>query len=380
VSPELKEKLDAAAEHTGRSQSTEAAVRLERSFDRQDLLSEALTLAFGKEPAGLLMMLGYVMGPSGYVALHREDRLPFNLGQWISHPAAYDQAVQGAIRVLNALRPPGEVPQSATDHGVQIADYMIRSVGGGPIDTLPKLAALPIRELLGAIADRCKDFEPGKQSEHTGTTGATERQTRLVPLLTVSQAMQLSAFKKWCPSTRFADAKRVSIRFDCGPRAFALEVFNSDELDSFKPGDLLVLDPDARPAHGNWVLATIDHRPALAIFHYGLALAVESLSNDEQGRFLDELLQVLDEAKRTNEDDASVYAKCDGVFRDRNLSREDRLLTHNSSRTHLMKLRTPLRIRAVVTEFTKRRPVDHLDASDVLSELKERRELRANRA
>jgi hypothetical protein len=167
VSPELKEKRVAAAVHPGRSQSTEAAVRLERSFDRQDLLSEALTLAFGEKLAGLLMMLGNVIGPSGDVTVHQKDRSPspFRLEQWTDDPAAYDQAVQSAIRVLNALRPPGGVPKPAADHGVRIADQLIRAVGGGPIDTIPKLAAPKIRELLGAAADRCKNFEPGSQTE-----------------------------------------------------------------------------------------------------------------------------------------------------------------------------------------------------------------------
>jgi hypothetical protein len=62
VTPELKRRLDAAAEHCGRSQSQEAEFRIERSFDRNDLLTEVLTLAYGsKEIAGVLMMFGLVL-------------------------------------------------------------------------------------------------------------------------------------------------------------------------------------------------------------------------------------------------------------------------------------------------------------------------------
>src|SRR5215467_2754721 len=106
------------------------------------------------------MMLGNVMGPSGYVTMHQKDRSlsPFSLGQWAYDPAAYDQAVRSAIRVLNALRPRGEVSRPVADHAVQIADQLIRAVGGGPIDTIPKLAAPGIRDLLGSLADRCRDF------------------------------------------------------------------------------------------------------------------------------------------------------------------------------------------------------------------------------
>lgn len=47
VSAEIKRRLDAAAEVSGRSQSQEAEFRLERSFERQGLLREVLELAFG---------------------------------------------------------------------------------------------------------------------------------------------------------------------------------------------------------------------------------------------------------------------------------------------------------------------------------------------
>jgi predicted transcriptional regulator len=58
VTPELKQRLDAAAEASGRSQSQEAEFRLERSFDRTDLLAEVLTLAYGEEAAALLREAG----------------------------------------------------------------------------------------------------------------------------------------------------------------------------------------------------------------------------------------------------------------------------------------------------------------------------------
>jgi len=71
VTAELKRKLDAAAEQSGRSQSQEAELRLEHTFDRQGLLSEVLTLAYGKRAADDLMLLGatMTMDPKEY----RED-------------------------------------------------------------------------------------------------------------------------------------------------------------------------------------------------------------------------------------------------------------------------------------------------------------------
>ena len=49
VTPQIKARLDNAARETGRTQSQEAELRLERSFDREDLLTDVLALAYGKE-------------------------------------------------------------------------------------------------------------------------------------------------------------------------------------------------------------------------------------------------------------------------------------------------------------------------------------------
>jgi hypothetical protein len=72
VRPELKRRLDAAAAESGRSQAQETELRLERSFDRTDLLSEVLTLAYGKEIALELMRLGAEMKARAGVAEMRQ--------------------------------------------------------------------------------------------------------------------------------------------------------------------------------------------------------------------------------------------------------------------------------------------------------------------
>jgi hypothetical protein len=61
VTPQLKSKLDFAAEQTGRSQSQEAELRLERSFEREELLPDVLALAYGKDIAAHLVRLGAEM-------------------------------------------------------------------------------------------------------------------------------------------------------------------------------------------------------------------------------------------------------------------------------------------------------------------------------
>jgi hypothetical protein len=64
VTPELKRRLDAAAAESGRSQAQETELRLERSFDRTDLLTEVLVLAHGKEVAAALLHIGILMKAS----------------------------------------------------------------------------------------------------------------------------------------------------------------------------------------------------------------------------------------------------------------------------------------------------------------------------
>jgi hypothetical protein len=61
VTPTMKERLDRAAEESGRSQSQEAEFRLERSFDRTDLLQEVLKLAYGEDVGARLMEVGREM-------------------------------------------------------------------------------------------------------------------------------------------------------------------------------------------------------------------------------------------------------------------------------------------------------------------------------
>jgi hypothetical protein len=55
VTAEIRDKLEKAAVEKGRSLSQEAELRIERSFDREELLPEVLTLAYGKPVADVLI-------------------------------------------------------------------------------------------------------------------------------------------------------------------------------------------------------------------------------------------------------------------------------------------------------------------------------------
>src|SRR5262245_13083508 len=71
VTAETKQKIAQAAEATGRTQSQEAEYRLERSFDREDLLPDILKLAFG-EFGLMLLLLAHKMQISGRFAAAKE--------------------------------------------------------------------------------------------------------------------------------------------------------------------------------------------------------------------------------------------------------------------------------------------------------------------
>lgn len=102
ASAELKAKLDAASNQSGRSLSAEAEVRLEQSFrDQQRPLLAAMELAFGRELGGILIVAGEAM------ARTRDSRPPTT---WdFSEPWICDEMIRAARLVLEAFRPAGEI-------------------------------------------------------------------------------------------------------------------------------------------------------------------------------------------------------------------------------------------------------------------------------
>ena len=72
VTAELKNRIEGAANEKGRSLSQEAEFRLERSFDREELLPEVLTLAYGKSLANVLIAKRHQL-----VKLHARDHKHF---------------------------------------------------------------------------------------------------------------------------------------------------------------------------------------------------------------------------------------------------------------------------------------------------------------
>ena len=173
VTAEIKKRLDGAARESGRTQSQEAEYRLQRSFDLEDLLADVLALAYGRQAAGVIMMLSFAMDAAGRGA--SSVRTVTGGSDWINDPHAFDQAVKAALSIFEVIRPEGESrpeqykhmdDEAATDF-LRYDDERVRSI---VIDQVWMLKGRPwrgwdprfaerageIRAMLGPVIDRLK--------------------------------------------------------------------------------------------------------------------------------------------------------------------------------------------------------------------------------
>jgi hypothetical protein len=169
VTSEIKQRLDGAARANGRTQSQEAEARLEQSFRDEDLLPQILDLAYGRQTAALLMLLGRsIRDASSHAAFDAEGSLA-SAENWMNHPWAYQQAWEATRRIFDVFRPSSEplaprsrkgLPQpvraALNNLGCGIAEGVIAATVH-PDDT-PALSDVmkPARERLGEVINRIK--------------------------------------------------------------------------------------------------------------------------------------------------------------------------------------------------------------------------------
>ncbi len=158
VTPEIKNRLDAAAKLNGRTQSQEAEARLENSFLNETTFWQVLELLYGKRVAGILTLLGRVLIDVGPVVAYQKTGDYAASVNWASNAAAFDQAAKGIATVLDSLRPEGDAaPPPGAD---RIGEFLARGAlvavkdreAGGELGDW----ARPVRERLGEIVDRIK--------------------------------------------------------------------------------------------------------------------------------------------------------------------------------------------------------------------------------
>lgn len=104
VTPEIKNKLDAAAKANGRTQSQEAEARIEQTFRGEHYLEQAMELAYGPRLSVLLLLLGRAMNEIGKSAPFPTD--------WMDQPHIFYQASAAVGEALEAFRPNGGTPPS----------------------------------------------------------------------------------------------------------------------------------------------------------------------------------------------------------------------------------------------------------------------------
>ncbi|MGE0117654.1 MAG: TraY domain-containing protein [Dongiaceae bacterium] len=108
VTADTKRRLEEAAKASGRTQSQEAEARLERSFDFDAALG-------GPQIADLVKAIGHTMSAAGALAFSLATGKSGRDGRWLSHPYAFNQAVQAAHRLIEASRPAGEIVVPSVD-------------------------------------------------------------------------------------------------------------------------------------------------------------------------------------------------------------------------------------------------------------------------
>lgn len=104
------------------------------------------------------------------------------------------------------------------------------------------------------------------------TTMRPQANFRSVPRLTAEQAVHIpqmfSKFRRSAPEVAVDDGS------DIGPKAFLIDVEDESmmslqgEADSFRPGDMLVFDPDREPKPGDFVLAHVEGEPQAVFRKY----------------------------------------------------------------------------------------------------------------
>jgi hypothetical protein len=161
VTPDLKAKLDQAALASGRSQSQEAELRLEHTFNAAHAVFDALDLAYGRKLTGLLLAiarLAQITGTRG-VFLSRADIAGGE--DWLSDPYAYDQAVRAIGFLLEAFRPKGKIIAPRDTMGLPEAAYE-RLGEGFALDLIAALrnsaAKTVSEEVVQPISERLDDM------------------------------------------------------------------------------------------------------------------------------------------------------------------------------------------------------------------------------
>lgn len=99
---ELQELLHQASDRTGRSIAQEVEFRLEQSFRDDDKVLSLFELAYGRQNAGVLVLLGCALA---YASAHRAY---YKEPDWLNDHVGFDVVAGALNEILGKLRPGGE--------------------------------------------------------------------------------------------------------------------------------------------------------------------------------------------------------------------------------------------------------------------------------
>ncbi len=170
---ETRQRLEQAAIDSGRSLAAEAEARLEQSFRDQDFLIASLEQVYGRELAGLLLVLGDAMRPTAaHAALAATGNVFSAVNEWSEYPEAYDEISKACAAVIEAFRPeakgPAKYPPSAEwveflnspDVGLAYANDRLTRLEAEPEGASTVSFNLAKKRMLGRLLDNLQ----GKRS------------------------------------------------------------------------------------------------------------------------------------------------------------------------------------------------------------------------
>lgn len=125
VRDHVRDKLLATAMISQRSMSEEVEHLLEKSLDSEENIYSLFDLAFGRQLAGLLILIARVARQTGQYAAMLNKGTFRSMDEWIDDPYAYGQVEDAIIALLAELRPAGETPLPVLKMGAPGAGQMI---------------------------------------------------------------------------------------------------------------------------------------------------------------------------------------------------------------------------------------------------------------
>ena len=197
VTAEIKSRLDRAAHESGRTQSQEAELRIARTFERQDLLPEVLTLAYGREAAGLLMMFGLIMRKVGN-EYHMGSGAADDGSRWTDNAVALGNVAHATLALLDAAKPSDRSvnPDTGLRCALQLLSAVAKPNRKGWFTADHQLTET-IRSLLGPTMDRMiKAAKRRRLSVLDSDTQARQRQ-----IATAADAVAMFLALKRDPAT-----------------------------------------------------------------------------------------------------------------------------------------------------------------------------------